>query len=292
MRTTFHRTFCGLLAAGLAFAASTVPNASSKLYLESKNKKNVPVDYVEADSLEKAPELISINGEIYELTMEDNFDGNDINTDYWARCPEMERSDVGGFWDDDMTSVHDGNLWLSVDIDDDGVPRTGAIRSKGIFEQTYGYFEARLMLQNTSGYWGAFWMMCGDVVKVDGWAESGAEIDIMETGGYPDSVNHAIHWDGYGADLKSLKSDAKLKDRDSAELYEGWHTYAFEWTEDEYRFYIDGEMTWHTSRPKICKYPGYLKLTTEAGKWAGSLVPEELPDAFRCDWVRVYQKVK
>ena len=288
-----NRAFCAILAAGLAFGAAVVPNASSKRYLEDKKIKEAAVDYIEANSLEKAPEYISINGDIYALTMEDNFDGDDIDPNHWARCPEIPRADVGGYWDDDMTSVHDGNLWLSVNVDEEGVPRSGGIRSKGIFEQAYGYFEARMMFQNTTGYWGAFWMMCGDVNRVGDAGVDGAEIDIIESGDYPDSANHAVHYDGYDPKYhQSWDSDVKLKDRDVRELFEGWHTYAFEWTEDEYRFYVDGELTWTNNAGGICVNPGYLKLTTECGTWAGKLVPEELPDSVRCDWVRVYQKVK
>ena len=55
-------------------------------------------------------------------------------------------------------------------------------------------------------------------------------------------------------------------------------------------FYIDGKETWRTSEPGICNQPGYLKLTTEFGSWAKPIVPEELPDCVRVDWVRVYEE--
>lgn len=38
-----------------------------------------------------------IGGEIYQLTMEDNFDGDDINPDYWVRCPETPRATEADF---------------------------------------------------------------------------------------------------------------------------------------------------------------------------------------------------
>ena len=55
-----NRVFCTILAAGLAFGAAVVPNASSKRYLEDKKIKEAAVDYIEANSFEKAPEYISI----------------------------------------------------------------------------------------------------------------------------------------------------------------------------------------------------------------------------------------
>jgi beta-glucanase (GH16 family) len=139
----------------------------------------------------------------------------------------------------------------------------------------------------TTGFWGAFWMMCGHVGKVDGSAVSGAEIDIVESGERArNGVNHAIHWDGYGDAHKSV-----TKVIPDCGLYDGeWHTYALRWTKDEYIFYIDGKETWRTSEPGICNQPGYLKLTTEFGSWAKPIVPEELPDCVRVDWVRVYEE--
>ena len=56
----------------------------------------------------------------------------------------------------------------------------------------------------------------------------------------------------------------------------------------DYVFFIDGRETWRTSEPGICERPGYMKLTTEFGSWAAPVVPEELPDFCRVDWVRAW----
>ncbi len=233
-------------------------------------------------------EKITIGGKNYALTFEDNFDGNRIDPTKWAYCPESRRQDVGGYWRDSMTEVRDGNLILWAKLDDDGTPISGAIRSKEIFEQAYGYFECRMMMHKTTGFWGAFWMMCGQVTKVDGSAVSGVEIDIIESGERArDGVNHALHWDGYGPDHKSVSKVI----RDPGQYDGNWHTYALQWTKDAYVFYIDGKETWRTSEPGICNQPGYLKLSTEFGTWAQPIVPAELPDCIKVDRVRVYQEV-
>ena len=232
-------------------------------------------------------DFISKSGKQYRLTFEDNFEGDMLDNTKWERCPEQRRQNIGGCWKDEMSEIHDGNLWLWAKIDKNGRPISGAIRSIKKFTQAYGYFEARLMFPRTTGFWGAFWMMCGDVSKVDGSAVSGAEIDIIETGECPrDRVNHAIHWDGYGADHKGVSKITGDKS-----LYHGWHTYALEWTKEEYIFYIDGEETWRESEMGICEYPGYLKLTTEFGTWAAPIVADELPDCMRVDYVRVYEEI-
>ena len=231
---------------------------------------------------------ITVNGIDYALTFEDNFEGDRLDESKWALAPECYRQDIGGEWRDSMTEVKDGNLILTATIDEDGTPISGAIRSKGIFEQAFGYFECRMKFHKTTGFWGAFWMMCGEVCKIDGSAESGVEIDIIESG-YRNkgAVNHALHWDGYGAEHKQLAYIIPDKGQ-----YDGeFHTYALQWTRDAYIFFIDGNETWRTSECGICDKPGYLKITTEFGTWASPIVKEELPDCVRVDWVRVYQEV-
>lgn len=229
--------------------------------------------------------VMTLGDRTYRLTFEDEFEGDRLDGEKWVLCPEWKRQDVGGYWRDGETSVRDGNLCLRARIDEDGTPVSGAIRTLGLFEQAYGYFECRMMFPAATGFWGAFWMMCGDVGAEDGTAVSGAEIDIIESGECARrGVNHAIHWDGYGAAHKSVsKIIPKVP-----ELYEGWHIYGFQWTEDEYVFYIDGEETWRTSEPGVCERPGYMKLTTEFGSWAAPIVPEDLPDYCRVDWVRAW----
>ena len=232
-------------------------------------------------------ETRKIGGREYSLVFEDQFTGDSLDPTKWALAPEWRRQDVGGYWRNEMTEVKDGNLILWAKLDSDGTPISGAIRSKGIFEQAFGYFECRMKWHKTTGFWGAFWMMCGEVTRVDGSAESGVEIDIIESGERArGGVNHALHWDGYSADHKQL---AKILTQPCQ--YDGeWHTYGMQWTEDAYVFYIDGVETWRTAECGICDKPGYLKLTTEFGKWAAPIVESELPDCVRVDWVKVYRE--
>ena len=231
--------------------------------------------------------VMTLGGKRYRLSFIDEFSGNSLDLSKWRLCPEERRQDAGGRWADSEVSVHDGNLWLRARIREDGTPVSGGIRTLGVFEQTYGYFECRMMFPKTTGFWGAFWMMCGEVFKEDGSGVSGAEIDIIESGECArHGVNHAIHWDGYRAAHKSVTK--LLPGR--PDLYEGWHTYGVQWTKDAYIFYVDGKETWRTAEPGICVHPGYMKVTTEFGTWAAPIVPEELPDYCRVDWVRAWKE--
>jgi len=230
---------------------------------------------------------ITINGERYQLTFYDEFEGESLDLNKWNLAPEWQRQDVGGYWNDSMTEVKNGKLILRAALDINGVPISGAIRSKGLFEQAFGYFEAKIKWHKTTGFWGAFWMMCGNVTQVDGSAESGVEIDIIESGErVRGAVNHALHWDGYGMSHKQIAEIISTPDQ-----YDGdFHTYGLLWNEDGYTFFIDGAQTFHTAACGVCREKGYLKLTTEFGKWAAPIVPSELPDCIEVDYVRVYQK--
>ncbi len=240
-------------------------------------------------------ETRTINGARYRLTFYDDFDGDRLDSSKWRVCPDQARQDVGGRWDKSQVSLDgNGNLVLAASVNADGTPVSGAIRSRGLFftkfEQARGYFEIRCKLQNSAGFWGAFWLMCDDVKKVGNGAVDGAEIDIFESHDISGGINHAVHWDGYGDDHKSHAKTVMTN------CYDGeYHTFSLLWTEDAYIFYIDGVKT-YTYDASVAGFPGsceaecYLKITTEFGSWAGKFDPASLPDAIVVDYVKVYQK--
>lgn len=119
------------------------------------------------------------------------------------------------------------------------------------FSQTQGYFEIKCITPPSTGIWSAFWMMPDEGVAftqndIQNSAKDGLEIDIMESPYYYNykmsACTHVLHCDGYDDRLKSSKS-ATYK---VPNMYSQMHTYAMEWTETEYKFYIDGYMTWKT----------------------------------------------
>ena len=207
-----------------------------------------------------------------QLTFEDNFEGNSLDRSKWNYGFSVEEgkqssSRKGGFWARDGVLVEDGNLILRTDWREDGengagwysgtvmtCEEAGESIDKSLFSQTYGYFEIKCKTPYFNGGWCAFWLMPYDHFAREhknqessdhlNTGVDGAEIDIFES---PFSyqrrnnvVNHAVHYDGYRDYLKSVgKLNVKVSN-----LYEDYHTYGFEWTEDYYKFYVDGKMTW------------------------------------------------
>ncbi len=228
-----------------------------------------------------------IYGENMTLTFIDEFDGEELNTDNWEYCPNWERSDRGGKWDSSQVKVADGKLVLSTDFNYDKWHHvSGAIRSRNLFEQAYGYFECSMKVQNVPGFWSAFWLICQDQNKVGNGAVDGVEIDIMEAYNFEQKgLNFALHWDGYGPEHQSIGKSSIRPD-----LYDGeYHTYACMWADDMYIWYVDGEECWRTDEPGISQVPAYIKLTLEVGSWAGETDKEQLPDYVYVDYVRAYQ---
>lgn len=223
-----------------------------------------------------------------QLLFEDNFAGYAIDGTKWEKCPEWERQGASQ-WEDDNSYVEDGNLVLKISphTNKEKYVYTGAIRSKGVFERTYGYFEARIKFPVCTGTWGAFWLMYGPGSIVDGSGRDGTEIDIIESiFNEQAKANSALHWDGYAEGHKS-----ESKSYAGTNIYDGnFHTFALEWKEDEYIFYIDNSEKWRTSAGGVCQVPLYMKLTVEAAPWAGTINMSGLPEFMLVDYLRVYDR--
>ncbi len=229
----------------------------------------------------------TFNNTDYELTLFDDFTGSTLNTNNWSII-EGNRSDTNA-WSGDMVEVSDGNLVLNCSKDENGIYKTGAIGSAGKFDQAGGYFEARCKLQSTDGLWSAFWLMPYQLGMEEEGGSDGSEIDIFESPYYSQSrISHAVHYDGYGEGSGTESKYVKIND-----IYNGYHVFALEWTEDYYRFYVDGVMTYEISSDKIdiCTVPTSLRFSVEQGAWAGTVNDDILPNGMLVDYVRVYRKV-
>lgn len=230
----------------------------------------------------------SIGQEEYVLTFCDEFDGKRLDRRNWETCPEWDRSDRGARWEKDCARVQDGKLVLSVQYDEkEKRCLSGGVRTLGKFEQAYGYYEICMKVQDEPGFWSAFWMMCGDVQNVDGSAEDGVELDIAEAFHVEQKgMNYALHWDGYGEEHRTVVKTDSLP-----EIYDGeFHVFAARWAKDGYTWYVDGEEMWKVEDENlICTQPGYMKITTEVGSWAGEIDREQLPGEIEVEYVRAYQ---
>jgi beta-glucanase (GH16 family) len=206
-----------------------------------------------------------------------------------------------GWWSsNDAYLSGTGNLILRVrqipnqDSDGDSYDYScGMVRSRGRFEQRYGKFEIRCKMPTQPGWWVAFWLMADSVGHVNGSGEDGTEIDIMEGFGWTETMQHALHWDGYGTAHQSTGNSFTHNG-----LLTGFHTFTLEWYESLYIFYVDGQETWRTVAGGVSKVPEYIKISGEISTeswavsqyWANDPALAIYPDYFTVDYVRVYKQ--
>ncbi len=168
---------------------------------------------------------------------------------------------------------------------------SGRIKTQGLFEQTYGRFEARIKLPSGQGIWPAFWMLGNDIDTV-GWPECG-EIDIMEYRGQePGIVLGTIHGPGYSASA-GVSGRYALQ---GARFDTDFHVFAIEWTEDGIDWFVDDTLYHSVDRTDpegrwVFDHPHFILLNLAVG---GGFVgpPDEsttFPQSMLVDWVRVYR---
>lgn len=204
-------------------------------------------------------------------------------------------------------NVENGVLVVTALKEDfNGASYTSArLSTKGLFEQTYGRFEARIKVPNGSGLWPAFWMLgadCGDVV----WPQCG-EIDIMEYRRQePTSVSGTVHGPGYSGLTNPQGQITKSYDLGNDRFDSGFHIFGIEWGPEYINFYVDDVLYNQIT-------PADLEITpdngTDAlGEWVfnkpfyiiinlsvGGAFPgppdsdETFPQSMLVDYVRVYK---
>lgn len=248
------------------------------------------------------------NADGWYLTFSEEFEG-DTMPELFAASPNGLRKTE--FWCDQMVQFLDGNAVITAAHDDnhqcDVCKETSGDFTSGIetrkmvdgqsvplFEQAFGYFEARVKFPASGGMWSAFWLQSDNIGNIGFKGEDGTEIDIYESSFYrtkQSNMGHALHYDGYG---KAHRCGDTIRDT-GINLYDGFHTFALKWTPKEYVFYVDGQVTWASDFGGVSKVPAFLRLTNEVrpGKTGpyGQKLGEFEGGEFLIDSVRVYQNV-
>jgi len=208
----------------------------------------------------------------YLLTLADEFDGSALDAAIWDhRFPGPRRQAINT---PDAVRL-DGAGHLVIDTwTENGVHHTGMIGSEGRFEQTYGWFEARIDFYDAPGMWSAFWLQSPDNGVLIGDPEhAGVEMDIVEHDLFTSVTTQptwhgALHWDGYGADHKMSDFLEPIPG-----LGDGFHTYALEWSPTALRFYYDDALVWDASAGPISRRSEYLILSSEVESSIINTVP-------------------
>ena len=248
----------------------------------------------------------SINLEHFELTFCDDFESGTIDETKWRYSPEIKRQNAG-YWKNECSSFENGNYVITCKADKNGgLPLSGGIQTNGKFEQAFGLYHIRFMIEKADHLWYAFWLLCDEMendTKADGSAIDGAELDIFEivpgaNEGKAD-FGSSVHWDGYGENLKSASNfDFSHSIRDFSTFYGKYHDIWYLWDKDGYKLYLDGteekNLVYNLPGDKygngVCSVPCYMIISAEYGIWGGELDVTQLPAHFYVDLVEVYKE--
>jgi len=164
---------------------------------------------------------------------------------------------------------------------------------KSMFTHGYGYYECRCRLQQMEGWWSAFWIQSPIIGASLDPAESGVEIDVMESF-HPGKISgHNIFTGGYGLDSKREKVGGTYVDE------KVYHRFGLLWDETGYTFFIDGvedgKITeFKTARPEFIlistEVTGYRKAAANKTFIPASVEAAKAGDTFLVDYVRVFER--
>ena len=223
----------------------------------------------------------------WQITFEDNFDGNQLNQSRWTVAHNRTHGDLERqLYLKDEVWVSDGNLVIRTRKNRAPSPNgtvyeftSGWVESVGKVFQRYGRFEVNASLPPPQAgrvgkwptAWPAAWLMPEPSTSTPPnvcWPVGG-EIDIMEgfshkrpgggdggatndhaAAGTLNSIYMTYHWaHECGKDLYAGGNGWFPPRNDSSTLV-GWtdyHTYAVEWSPTQVVWYVDG-MPWHTRK--------------------------------------------
>ncbi len=174
---------------------------------------------------------------------------------------------------------------------------SGRIKTKGLFEQEHGRFEASIKLPGGQGLWPAFWMLGANIDEVP-WPGCG-EIDIMEFQGQrPARVFGTLHGPDYSGG-ESIGADFELPEGET--FVDDFHVFAVEWDPGQIKFFVDDEV-YNVIRSSPVSAQGdwvfnnefFLLLNLAVGGTLGGPVGPDtvFPAEMLVDYVRVFERAQ
>jgi beta-glucanase (GH16 family) len=230
----------------------------------------------------------------WNLTLDENFDGAELNPKTWNIETGKRRDAVNSA---SAVDLKDGKLVITTYTGTNGVTYCGFVTTRKKFFVTQGKAIARCRFNVQPGTQIAFWAQSptysksGDPARA---AEDGVEMDIMETtglmkGGY----QYALHWGPYRTKFHK-QSNRKFP----APVGNEWHDYGVEWDDTGYRFIFDGQVVATDTNCPGSKVPQFLLLTSESNikAWNGERPKEgygpkeKSANLFEIDWVKAWER--
>jgi beta-glucanase (GH16 family) len=199
---------------------------------------------------------------MFELAFQEECEGDRVdpakwNTKYYRGGTFQYYSWSGSAAVDGNVLLEDGLCKLRLDnrpFQDKKPFSTGVLDSGGKFQQTHGYFEARLKAARGQGFRTVFLLS-----HPTAWPP---QVDVARIPGHtPTRANHIVWFeDDRGADLREDSPPAP----ESPDFSEDFHVFGVLWGPDTLEFYLDGKRTWQATRANAARVRGPLKFEITA----------------------------
>lgn len=239
----------------------------------------------------------------WSLVWADEFDGTNINTNYWTH--EIGNGD-GGWGNNELeyytdaeenSRIEDGKLVIEARDDswNDKKYTSARMITKEKFAIGFSRTDIRAKLPYGQGIWPALWML-GNDVDSKGWPACG-EIDIMELIGNAPSTSHAtVHW---GVDFPSHKYVGQSYSLSREKFKDRFHVFSVVREYNQMWFYVDDILIFEFSSKDLQGQPNpfnqqffYIFNVAIGGNWPGN--PDEttvFPQKMEVDYIRVFEKI-
>ena len=244
----------------------------------------------------------------WNLEFSDEFNNSSINNSKWvvsvSNSSRSARPNLGvddWWWTSENAFLNgEGDLVLRSAKIDNNTMYCGSVESRGNYEPTFGFLEAKIKIANTSkGNHTAFWLQGSNQGNIDNSGADGAEIDIFESAWITNDTKAVVHFDGYGTQKKNHTIPYNTPN-----LHNGYHIFGLHWTEHFLDIYYDGIKVTSTNAnkpfpftidpngyPLVPQVPEWLWLSVGASFADGDFQSQPigiLSDAL-VDYVRVYK---
>lgn len=282
------RILGALISCIIAFLSSFASGDSAYLSLKESSSNHPPSpthpSQDSASSWNPGPD--------WKLTWSDDFTGPDSLNEWNVRTSSGQGSGRGHkeleeYSPGNVAVEPGGGLIITASRDEHGSQcwygtcaySSGRLDTKGLFQQEYGIFAARIKLPAGHGLWPAFWMESANTTLY-------GEIDVIESSNKkPYLVSGFAHSSG-------INHTAYLQL--PAPLSAGYHIYGIEWTRNTLSWLVDGHTYGRIGIPKGAPFdqPFYLILNLAVGgNWPGS--PDAatvFPAHMYVSWIHVYSQ--
>lgn len=235
-----------------------------------------------------AAKASSMNDLVWNLVWEEKFNSTSLDSELWNigyPSRNIANNELSGY-SEKAVRLKEGALLITardqeMDYGNKIQPYTsGVITTFGKFEQSYGYFEARVRITEGNGLWPNFWLF----------SKGASAIRVLDIfGNEPDKTYHTV----VSEDPASGTPKQTGFQRKGVDFSWEFHVVGVMWTPSAVIFHVDGEEVGRLTE-NIPDEPMSIVLSMAVG---GDLVgaPDgwtPFPSYYWVDWVRVFKLVQ